>query len=164
MSPVPLHKLISHGARRRELDAIESLPLEQQREKMTRLEAVRQANKLELRSAPYAVLIVFVVVLPYLAIRLSDVILSFSSDALRDSVWFPLLIVVATVMLVAFCVSSILVPYGNALRELDYRRNVWMETARHHASMLLYPQHTGRWFRTRNRTHRSIPDFQRSPL
>lgn len=121
MSPVPLHKLISHGARRRELDAIESLPLEQQREKMTRLEAVRQANKLELRSAPYAVLIVFVVVLPYLAIRLSDVILSFSSDALRDSVWFPLLIVVATVMLVAFCVSSILVPYGNALRELDYR-------------------------------------------
>ena len=44
MSPVPLHKLISHGARRRELDVIESLPLEQQREKMTRLEAVRQAN------------------------------------------------------------------------------------------------------------------------
>ena len=122
MSPVPLHKLISHGARRHELNVIESLPLEQQREKMTRLEAVRQANKIELRSAPYAVLIVFVVVLPYLAIRLSDVILSFGSDALRDSVWFPLLIAVVTTILLAVCCTSfILVPYGNSLRELDYR-------------------------------------------
>ena len=121
MSPVPLHKLISHGARRRELDAIKSLPLEQQREKMTRLEQVRRVNRLERRILPYAMLIVMVAVMPYLAINLSDFILSFSGDVLRDSVWFPLLIAVVMAILAVCCASFILVPYSNSLRELDYR-------------------------------------------
>ena len=121
MSPVPLHKLISHGARRRELDAIESLPLEQQREKMTRLEQVRRVNRLERRILPYAMLIVMVAVMPYLAINLSDFILSFSGDVLRDSVWFPLLVASITVILAHICATFIVVPYGSSLRELDYR-------------------------------------------
>ena len=105
-----------------ELDVIESLPLERRRDKMARLEQVRRVNRLEWRILPYATLMVMVVVMPYLAIVLSDFILSFSGDALRDSVWFPLLIAVVTTFLLAVCCASfILVPYGNSLRELDYR-------------------------------------------
>ena len=122
MSTIPLHRLVSHATRRRELDVIESLPLKQRRDKMARLEQVRRVNRLEWRILPYATLIVMVVVMPYLAIKLSDFLLSFSGDALRNSVWFPLLIAVVTTILLAVCCASfILVPYGNSLRELDYR-------------------------------------------
>lgn len=65
MSTIPLHRLVSHATRRRELDVIESLPLKQRRDKMARLEQVRRVNRLEWRILPYATLIVMVVVMPY---------------------------------------------------------------------------------------------------
>jgi hypothetical protein len=121
MSPIPLHRLISHVVRRRELDTFEALPQTEHLEKMARLEQVRRVNQMDLRVTPWLALIILVAVMPYSAIKLSDYILSFGSDALRDSVWFPLLVASITVILAVCCASFILVSYGNSLRELDYR-------------------------------------------